>query len=111
MDKAELLGGGGLETAEVEIPRIGKSVTVRGMTRMEALLVGKLDGAEKMEPQAIAYAMVDPVLTLKEAEQWVRSASVREVKAVVQEINRLSGMGGEKEAAKSVPDRGRRAAV
>lgn len=113
MDKSELLGGGGLDTEEVPIPRLGKNVTVRGMTRMEALLVGKQDGAEKMEPLAISYALVDPVLTLKEAEQWVRSAGVHEVKTVVQAINRLSGLGqgADKEAAKSLPDQGQPAEV
>lgn len=108
MDKAELLGGGWHVTEEVPIPRLGKSVTVRGLTRMENLLVGKLDGAEKMEPLALHYAMVDPELTLKDAEAWMRAAPSHELGPVVKAINRLSGAdpGADKEAAKSVPEQG-----
>lgn len=113
MDKAELLGGGGFDTEEVPIPRLGKSVTVRGMTRMEALLVGKQGDADKIEPLALHYAVVDPPLTLKEAEQWMRSASSSELRPVVQAINRLSGAGdrADKEAAKSLPEQGQPAEV
>jgi hypothetical protein len=105
MEASELLGGGGVETEEVPIPRLGISVTVRGMTRMEALLVGKQDGPEKIEPLALHYAVVDPKLTLKQAEEWMRTAPSTEVGAVVRTINRLSGGGdrADKEVAKSVP--------
>lgn len=115
MDKAELLGGGGYVTEEVPIPRLGEgaTVTVRGMTRMEALLVGKQDGADKIEPLALHYAVVDPPLTLKEAEQWMRTAPSSEVGPVVRAINRLSGGAdrADKEAAKSVPEQGQPAEV
>lgn len=113
MEASELLGGGEVETEQVPVARLGKSVTVRGMTRMEALLVGKQDGPEKIEPLALHYAVVDPKLTLKQAEEWMRSAPSSEVGPVVRAINRLSGGGdrADKEAAKSVPGEGQPPAV
>lgn len=106
MDKDKLLGGGRVGTEKVKIPRTNESVTVRGLTRMEMLLAGKLDGAAAMEPRILHYGMVDPELTEKEAEQWMRTAPAGELRPVMAAINRLSGMGrgAEKATAKSVPD-------
>lgn len=113
MDKAKLLGGGRIETETVTIPGTTETVTVRGLSRMEMLLAGKLDGPARMEPRILHYGMVDPELTEKEAEQWMQTSPAGELRPVMAAINRLSGMGqgADKEAAKSLPRAGKSGTV
>lgn len=106
MDKEKLLGGHRVDvTEDVEIPGVGV-VRVRGLSRMEMLLAGKLGEPQAMEPRVLSYAMVDPEITEGEAQHWMRTSPAGEIKPVLAAINRLSGHAenSAKEAAKRATD-------
>lgn len=90
MDKADLLKKRTGATREVEIPDVG-TVTVRGLSVAE---VTKWKGKPESEVQrqVIAAAMVDPVLTLDEVDQWAENAPFGHLIEVIQAIYDLSGV-------------------
>lgn len=104
VDKAALLTER-LPRGEVEIPDVG-TVTVRGLTRFELLLAGKIaDGdVATTEQHMVSMGLVDPELTPAEVEQWQKCSPAGEIAPVVAMINELSGVTREaqKEAYKSV---------
>ena len=76
MDK-ELLFKARLPEADVDIPGVG-TVRVRGLSRVEAMLVQKVDDPETRERRILAYGMVDPPLSEGEAGRWERAFIARE---------------------------------
>jgi hypothetical protein len=94
-------------TGEVEIPGVG-TITIRGLTRFELLLAGKTSGEDSvvMERKMLAFAMVDPEMSEKDAEEWQKASPAGELAPVVAKVNELSGIGHEaqKEAYKSLRD-------
>lgn len=104
MDKAALFAER-LPRADVDIPGVG-TVTVRGLSRMELLLAGKLSdqGPAVMERRMLSYAMVDPEMSEADVEKWQACSPAGEIAPVVAKVNELSGIGAgaDKEAYKSV---------
>ncbi len=92
--KALLMGRREATTEEVQLPSLGVSVTVRGLTRREALTVtGKPMPAEEAERKLLAMAMVSPPMTEDEVRTWQRNAPAGELQPIDAAIKRLSGMG------------------
>jgi hypothetical protein len=93
-----------LPTEEVEI-RPGVTVTVRGMSRLELMTVGK-PGGDPMdtEAQMLAWCMVEPKLTKSEAGRWQGATLPNEIVRVTDKIRDLSGIkpNADREVAKSV---------
>lgn len=77
--------------ADVEIPGLG-TVRVRGLTRVEAIMVQKMDGPEAYDRMTISLGMVNPPMTQAEAGQWQRSSPAGEIDPVTDKIAELSGM-------------------
>lgn len=105
MDKAQLMAAAAaaLPTEEVEIPGVG-TVTVRGLSRAESLLVGKAEGDPTItERTMLRFGLVDPVLTEAEIRDWLKIAPNSHVDPISNAIARLSGMleGADKTAYKS----------
>lgn len=90
MDKAELFKKRVGDTREVEIPDVG-TVTVRGLSAGEIKRWKGLPEAE-VERLVVATAMVDPVLTLDEVDEWAENAPFGHLVDVLQAIYDLSGV-------------------
>lgn len=103
MDKSLLLKLR-LPEGDVDLPGVGV-VRVRGLSRAEAMTVRGLDDPAETERRVLALGMVDPTVTVAEAEQWQKSATHAELETVTERIAQLSGLAEEspKEAYKSVP--------
>jgi hypothetical protein len=104
LDKAALLAKrGDRDRREVEIPGFG-SVTVRGLTRAEALRIRGRDMDEaEAERLLLAAALVEPRLTEDEVATWQEVSPAGELGPVAEAVLELSGMVSDasKEAAKS----------
>lgn len=100
MDK-ELLFKPRLPEADVDIPGVG-TVRVRGLSRVEAMLVQKAQGVDATERRILAYGMVDPEMTEVEVARWQKSSVAGEIEPVSRKIAELSGMldNSAKEAVK-----------
>lgn len=100
----EALLKAGLPEADFEIPDTG-TVRVRGMSRAEVLEFVELE-REPREVHALVRGMVDPALTEDEVQTWRSNTTSAVIKAVTDEILRLSGMLGDpvKEAKRSFPE-------
>lgn len=83
-----------LATEDVTLPN-GKVVKVRGLSRFEYMLAGKdNDGdANKFENQFLRFGLVEPKLTVEQAEKWRKTANTKVVGPVSEAIRRLSGLG------------------
>lgn len=114
MDKATLFGSQ-LPTEEIDIP--GKGViTVKALNRYEMLMCSRgIDDNDpergiKIEQRMLAAGLLDPKISVKDAERWQRAAPAAEITPVLNAINRLSGVSQDpkanpvKEAYKSAPD-------
>lgn len=90
MDKADLLKKRTRETREVKLEDFG-TVTVRGLTAGE---VKRWKGKPEAEVErlVIAAAMVDPVLTVDEVDEWAENAPFGHLIDVIQAIYELSGV-------------------
>lgn len=96
MDKAKLLSPragtpSGLPEDTVDVPGMG-TVRVRGLNRVEILLVQKIEDLSTRERKMLAIAMVDPVLAEHEAGQWMKVSPAGEIEPVTTRIAQLSGM-------------------
>lgn len=113
--KARLLANR-LPEEEVEIPGVG-SVTVRGLSHAEVLLMQKSINAvdpEKIDParaliiqrKLVAAGLVKPKMTEGEVRRWQENGKFGELDPVSDAISRLSGLEelAVKAAHKSVPD-------
>ncbi|MFJ8687196.1 hypothetical protein [Micromonospora wenchangensis] len=94
VDKSALLARRVAEDT-VEIEGLGE-VAVRGVTRYELLAAGKGVNEEKVpdliERRMLVAGMVDPQLTMDEAEAWQKSASAGEIGKVLHKIRELSAL-------------------
>lgn len=78
----------------------GRRVKVRGLTRYELLLNGKgTDDSSLIERRNLATCLIEPKLTLGQAEKWQRSSTPDVIGKVTNAIRRLSGLA--EDAAKS----------
>lgn len=103
--KARLLADRVLDnTGTVEIDGVG-TITVRGMTRFEFMMLNKKFGepGPEQERETLAMCMIDPAMTPDDVKQWQMASPAVEINMVAAEINRLSGIGkgADKEAYKS----------
>lgn len=91
------------------VPLNGGEVVVRGLSRGEASVCGKLDDQDDVEAMALHLGLVDPELSLEDATAWRDQDESGELQKVVDVIQRLSGTapGQGKDATKSVSRRGR----
>lgn len=72
----------------------GKTVTVRGMTRMELLLSRKgTEDAGEIERRMLAYCMVTPKMTIQQAGAWQKATTPMVMVPVTEAIRELSGLG------------------
>jgi hypothetical protein len=87
MDKEALFSP--LPTAEVHIS-VG-TVTVRGMSRAEAL--GQLANCEEGDDEAVVIhlCMMDPKLSFEEAKKWATEGPSRDIEEVVGKALLLTG--------------------
>lgn len=107
IDKSQLTSKREESTAEVDLPSLGGSVKVRGLTRAEALRVqGKQMDSLEAERRLLHLAMVDPLMSEEEVRQWQHVAPAGELQPISDAILRLSGMTADavKEAVKSFRD-------
>lgn len=103
IDKGTLLARRSGKPGDVQIPGVG-TVTVRGLSRKELMGIDHEAGVLVAERQTLALAMVDPRLSEDEVEVWQDNSPADEISPVMNEVNRLSGLGqnAHKEAYKSV---------
>jgi hypothetical protein len=88
---------------DYEIPGVG-TVKVRSLTRGEALqVVGVEKDKRDLESQILAWAMVEPPLTVEDARLWMDHSPAGELQALTQFITRLSGLA-EGAAKSGVPE-------
>jgi hypothetical protein len=94
MDKNKLIKDRiSINTAEVEIPGVGK-VVVRGLSRYELLLSGKnTEDVAVIERRTLATALVDPRMSEADVEQWQKNSPASEIGPVTKAIQTLSGLG------------------
>jgi hypothetical protein len=93
MDKSKLTASR-LNQAAVDL-EVG-TITVRGLSRYELLLAGKLaddKGVAVMEQHMLSMAMVDPEMSTKDVEAWQKASPAGEIMPVVALVNQLSGVG------------------
>lgn len=81
---------GHLPEDTIEVPEIG-TVRIRALSRAEALSSTELPSGER-EAQVLAWGIVDPAITVEEAQQWRESATPGIVNGLAYEILVLSGM-------------------
>ncbi len=104
MDKSQLTAQT-LPAGTVDLDGVG-TVHVRGLSRFELLLAGKVGGDDValMERKMLSMAMVDPEMTEKDVEAWQKNSPAGQIAPVVAKVNELSGVGqaASKEAYKSL---------
>ncbi|SCG38246.1 hypothetical protein [Micromonospora zamorensis] len=104
MDKTKLTAQT-LPSGTVEVEGVGE-VHVRGLSRFELLLAGKVGGDDValMERKMLSFAMTDPEMTEKDVEAWQKTSPAGQIAPVVAKVNELSGVsrGASKEAYKSL---------
>lgn len=84
------------DTQEVELPKLGGSVRVRGLTRAEAnRIVGKPMDAAEAERKLLHFAMVEPVMTEDQVRAWQKVAPAGEIERIAKVIRELSGLGAD----------------
>lgn len=91
---------------DVEVDGVG-TVTVRGLSRAESLIVGKAEGdPTATERTMLRFGMLEPALTETQIREWLAVAPNDHVDPITKAIARLSGMLEEspKEAYKSTGD-------
>lgn len=78
---------------DVTLPS-GKKVRVRGLTRYEIHLGGKIDDASKLEAFNLSTCLIKPKLTREQALAWMkRSSAGGDIAPVTTAIRDLSGLG------------------
>lgn len=102
----DLVNVGVDNTEDVEVTP-GVIVKVRGLTRYELLLNAKgVDGDGAMiERRNLVTCMVEPKLSLQQAEKWQKSSMPGVIGKVTDAIRRLSGLGADAPKS-SVPANG-----
>jgi hypothetical protein len=107
IDKSQLTAKREESTRDVELPTLGGSVRVRGLTRAEALRVqGKQMDALEAERKLLHLAMVEPLMSEEDVRQWQHVAPAGELQPIQDAILTMSGLTADavKEAVKSFRD-------
>lgn len=81
----------GQQEDDVEVPGVG-TVRVRGLNRIEAMGIQAIGDTVERERHMLACALVDPEITLDDAETWQRVSSGGELEPVTLRIAELSRM-------------------
>jgi hypothetical protein len=102
----DLLAPAGDELVDVLLPKLGKTVKIRGLTRAEAIQVAEAKGTADRERKIITWGMVQPQLTYQQVETWYRQATAGDLQVLTLEISKASGVieGADKEEARRFPD-------
>lgn len=84
-----------LEGEDFTIEATGHVVRIRGLSRYETLLAQKhlANGQEHFEAHMLAYALLEPRLTVAQAEQWLRASAAGELEMLTRRVQYLSGAG------------------
>ena len=91
-----------LPTKVLDVPGVGQ-ITIRGMTRLETLAMGKGDmDLAARERMMLVTAMVDPEIDNRDARAWQEASPAGELEAITNEIARLSGMLREQQKEETV---------
>jgi len=81
------------DAEDVELPG-GKFVRVRGMSRYEMMLSRKdTDDPGEIERRMVSYCLVEPRMTVKQAEAWQKATDPMAMVPVTEAIRRLSKLG------------------
>jgi hypothetical protein len=92
------------ETRDVTLPS-GRKVQVRGLSRYEIHLGGKIDDASKLEAFNLSTCVVKPKLTAGQALAWMKRAKaggdIAELTTVIRDMSGL-GKGADKSDVQSV---------
>lgn len=81
----------------VVLPKLGRSVRIRGLTRDEAIKIADTKGSGEREKRMVTWAMVEPELTYQQVEAWFRKASAGDLQFLTAEIAKQSGLTDEAE--------------
>ena len=82
----------------VQLPTLGVSVRVRGLSRKEVLLMrhlqskGILDTEEKWESEMLSRSLVSPTFTPKEILEWQALSPAGEMNPVSDKVRELSAL-------------------
>lgn len=93
-------------SGDVTLPN-GKVVKVRGLTRHELFANGRdTEDNNVIEVRNLVSCLVEPKLTLAQAQRWQRVASVKALQLVQDKIRELSGLaeGADKSDVAEVRD-------
>lgn len=81
----------GLPEDVVEAPGLG-AVRVRGLNRVEILLLQKIDDMQTRERKMLAMAVLEPAMAEHQAGLWQTLSPAGEIEPVTTRIAQLSGM-------------------
>lgn len=100
-----LLADSELDTETFELDGIGQ-VTIRSLTRQQAVKVADAEGGVEREVRILAYGLAEPKLTLDQAKQVIQKRSAGQIQGLMEAISRLSGLmeGSQKEARATFRD-------
>jgi hypothetical protein len=77
---------------EVALPGVG-TVKVRSLSRAQALeLRDKEMPVAEMEQKLLAWAMVEPAMTISDVKEWQANSPAGELEPITKAIAQLSGM-------------------
>lgn len=92
MDKSKLLSKR-IKTIEVPIGEDGDTVTIRSLSREQALhLANKEMPLDVAERYVLSRTMVSPELTEEEVRVWQENSGADEIQEVFEAVTRLSGL-------------------
>jgi hypothetical protein len=83
----------------------GKTITVRGMSRMELLLSRKgTEDPGEIERRMLSYCMVKPRMTAQQVTAWQKATLPMVMAPVTEAIRNLSGLGEGADKSDLPPD-------
>lgn len=92
MDKSKLLSKR-LSTKEIRIGNDEDTVTIRSLSREDALKVTHKEMAvAELERFVLSRTMVDPEMSEDDVREWQRNSDAGEIQSVFEEVLRLSGL-------------------
>jgi hypothetical protein len=92
MDKSKLLSKR-IRTVEVPIGEDGETVTIRSLSREQALhIANKKMEMDVAERYVLSRALVDPELSEADVKTWQENSEAGEIQVVFEAVTRLSGL-------------------
>lgn len=83
---------------EREIETVAGPVRVRGLSRAEVLSMQAVaDDPDAVERRLLELAVIDPVLTSEDVEQWRKAWPAKEFEPLIETISELSGLNTDSE--------------